>query len=85
MKFEGLKSVVESVILEALRKEGIEVHEGSVYDPDKVLNAIRVIRKVLESNGQRDATVEVHTELVTAASVALTFFRSGEQERARKF
>jgi TonB family protein len=79
VKFEGLKSVAESVILEALRKDEIDVHEGGVYDPVKVRNAIRFIRKVLESNGQRDANVEVRTEQVTATSVALTFVISDKQ------
>jgi TonB family protein len=78
VKFEGLKSVAESLILEALRKDEIDVHEGSVYDPAKVRNAIRVIRKVLQANGQRDANVEVLTEQVTAASVALTFVITDE-------
>ena len=79
VKFEGLKSVAESVILEALRKDKIEVQEGGVYDPVKVRDAIRVIRKVLESNGQPEANFEVRTEQVTATSVALTFVISEER------
>jgi outer membrane protein assembly factor BamA len=59
VKFEGLKCVAESVILEALRKDEIDVHEGGVYDPVTVRNAIRVIRKVLESNRQWGASVDL--------------------------
>ena len=42
VKFEGLKSVAESVILEALGRHKIDVHEGGVYDPaqEEMLSAL---------------------------------------------
>jgi outer membrane protein assembly factor BamA len=78
VKFEGLKGVAESVILEALPKEEIDLREGRVYDPVKVKTAISVIRKVLESSGQRDVDVEVHIESLTATCVVLTFVIKGK-------
>lgn len=73
VKFEGLRGVAESVILDALRKEEIDLREGRVYDPAKVRTAISVIRKVLESSGQRDVDIAVRTESLTASRVVLTF------------
>jgi TonB family protein len=78
VKFEGLKGVAESVILEALSKEEIDLREGRVYDPVKVKTAISVIRKVLESSGQRDVDVELHIESLTATCVVLTFVIKGK-------
>lgn len=73
VKFEGLKGVSELVVLDALRKEEIDLREGRACDPAKVRTAISVIRKVLESSGRRDVDVAVSTESLRAASVALTF------------
>lgn len=78
VKFEGLKGVSESVVLDALRKEEIDLWEGRACDPAKVRTAISVIRKVLESSGQRDVDVAVRTESLTATSVVLTFVISGK-------
>lgn len=72
VKFEGLRGVAESVILEALRKDESDL-QGRVYDPSKVRAAISVIRKVLESRGQRDVDIVERTEGLTAVSVVLTF------------
>jgi len=44
----------------------------------KVKTAISVIRKVLESSGQRDVDVEVHIESLTATCVVLTFVITGK-------
>jgi len=73
VKFEGLKDLTESVIFAALLKENIDVRKGAVCDPAKVRSAVRVIRNLLESKGQGNANVEVHSENVTAFLVALTF------------
>jgi TonB family protein len=73
VKFEGLKDLTESVIFAALLKENIDVRKGAVYDPAKVRSAVRVIRNLLESKGQGNANVEVHSENVTTFLVALTF------------
>jgi TonB family protein len=76
VKFEGLRGVAESAILEALRKVEIDLGPGGVYDPVKVKRAISVIRSVLASNREPDAIVEVLTE-GSAISVVLTFVVSG--------
>jgi TonB family protein len=73
VKFEGLKELTESVILDALLKENIDVRKGAVYDPVKVRSAVRVIRNLLESKGQGNANVEVLNQNVTATAIVLTF------------
>jgi outer membrane protein insertion porin family len=73
VKFEDLKNLTESVILDALLKENIDVRKGAVYDPVKVRNAVRVIRNLLESKGKGNANVEVLSESVTATAIVLTF------------
>jgi len=78
VKFQGLKGVDEKVIFEALRKSGIDVRQGQVYDPVKVKRAISIIRNVLASNRQPDAVIEIRMEEVTATSVVLTFVISGK-------
>lgn len=73
VKFEGLKYLTEAVMLDALLKENIDVRQGAVYDPAKVRSAVRVIRNLLESKGQGNASVEVRDENVTATAIVLTF------------
>lgn len=73
VKFEGLTVVADSVILDALRGENIDLGKGAVCDREKVRGAIGIIRKVMEFYGQRDAKVDVYTELSTPTSVTLTF------------
>lgn len=73
VKFEGLKDLTESVIVDALLKENIDVRKGAFYDPVKVRSAVRVIRNLLESKGQENANVEVRSENVTATALVLTF------------
>ena len=73
VKFEGLKDLAESVILDALLKENIDLRKGAVYDPVKVRSAVRVIGNLLESTGQGIANVEVRSENVTATAIVLTF------------
>jgi outer membrane protein assembly factor BamA len=78
IKFQGLKGVDESLIFEALRKSGIDMRQGQVYDPVKVKRAISIIRNLLASNKQPGAVVEIRTEETTASSVVLTFVISGK-------
>ena len=72
VKFEGLRGVSESAILEALRNK-IDLRPGGVYDLSKVKGAINVIRSALASNKQPDAVIQVLTTEESATSVALTF------------
>lgn len=73
VKFEGLKVLSEAAIWDAFLKENIDVRKGSTYDPAKVRSAVRVIRNLLQSKGQENASVEVRTENITATAAALTF------------
>jgi hypothetical protein len=73
VKFEGLKVFTEAAILDALLKETIDVRKGAVYDPARVRSAVRVIRNLLESQGQENAKVEVLNQNITATATVLTF------------
>jgi hypothetical protein len=73
VNFEGLQVLTEAAILDALLKENIDVRKGAVYDPVKVKSAVRVIRNLLQSNGQENANVEARTENITATTRVLTF------------
>ena len=77
VKFEGLKQFSEKVILDALLKGGIDLSKGAVDDPEKIVNAQRLIGEALRLNGRREATVEVRRDNITAFTVALTFVISG--------
>jgi Surface antigen variable number repeat/Gram-negative bacterial TonB protein C-terminal len=74
VKFDGLKVMTEVAILDALLKENIDVRKGAVYDAAKVRGAVRVIRRLLDAEGQAGASVEVRTENITATTTVLTFF-----------
>lgn len=70
--FEGLK-FDRSLILEALKKEGIFLKVGSPYDTVPVKRAARIIKEVLVSSGYGDSTVDPRIEQVSAASVKVIF------------
>lgn len=73
VKFEGLQVLTEAAIWDALLKENIDVRKGATYDPAKVRSAVRVIRNLLESNGQENANVKARFERLTATVTVLTF------------
>jgi len=73
IKFEGLTGISRSDILEAFLKDGIDLRQGGVYDAVKVKAAIQVIRKLLASEGQADAVVEVVTDQDSSMALTLKF------------
>ena len=73
VKFQGLKDVGEEVILDAFRKENLDLQKGAICDPAKVRIALPVIKKTLESHGRGKAHVEILVENLTSTSVNLIF------------
>jgi outer membrane protein assembly factor BamA len=57
VSFKGLRVIEASQIFEALRKKGISLEKGTVYDPVKVRAAERVIQDLLTLNGYPDASI----------------------------
>jgi Gram-negative bacterial TonB protein C-terminal/Surface antigen variable number repeat len=78
VKFQGLEGVAEAVMVELLLSNHVDVRPGAILDPSQTRNAIDVIRKVLEANGQHKMKVEVRTEAESAANVRLDFIINRE-------
>lgn len=73
VKFKGLRHVKETEIIDALRREHVNLEKDAVEDQSQVRQAIRVIRKFLMSRGWANPRVTVLRELLTAQSVSMTF------------
>src|SRR5258705_7169292 len=82
IQFDGLKSVPESDVLKAFRENRVGVSKEAIYDPVKVLAAVRVIKELLAARGRPNATITPKTEEVSKTSTALTF-DVNEGERVR--
>jgi outer membrane protein insertion porin family len=82
IQFDGLKSVPESDVLKAFRENRVGVSKEAIYDPVKVLAAVRVIKELLAARGRPNATITPKTEEVSKTSTALTF-EVNEGERVR--
>ena len=78
VNFQGLPSTQVSDVLDALRRQQIDLRKGAVYDTAKVKIAAELIRRMLEASGQENTKVEVLSRKVTATHVALTFVISRE-------
>ena len=73
VKFQGLRGITESEIIEALRERNIHLVKDAVYDVAKVRAARGVIQQLLTSRGWPDAIVTVREEVgSTYASIEFT-------------
>src|ERR1044071_219713 len=73
IKYEGLKSVQQSTVLEEFRKRSVGLSKESQYDPVKARRAAAVIKELLANEGTPEAKVEYVPEPISATAVALTF------------
>ncbi len=73
IKYEGLKSVQQSTVLEEFRKRSVGLSKESQYDPVKVRRAAAVVKELLANEGRPEAKVEPQIEQISATAVALTF------------
>src|ERR1051325_7742764 len=73
IKYEGLKSVQQSTVLEEFRKRSVGLAKESQYDPIKVRRAAAVIKELLANEGHPEATVELQLEEISKTAVAVTF------------
>ena len=73
ISFKGLRHIKETEIVDALRREHINLEKDSVDDPVQVRQAIRIIRKFLMSRGWANPSVTVLREMLTSQSVSITF------------
>src|SRR2546421_5525161 len=73
IKYEGLKSVQQSTVLEEFRKRSVGLSKESQYDPVKVRRAAAVVKELLANEGHPEAKVEPQIEEISKTAVALTF------------
>jgi surface antigen-like variable number repeat protein/TonB-like protein len=78
VKFEGLK-IDQTLIFEALEKEGIFLKVGAPYDPVPIKHAARIIKQVLVSSGQGESKVEARIEQLSATKVNVVFVITSNQ------
>lgn len=72
VKFEGLK-IDQSVVLEALEKEQINLRTETPFKVEQMKAALRIIKQVIESNGQSISKIDLQIEYVTSATIKLIF------------
>lgn len=73
IKYEGLKSVQQSTLLEEFRKRSVGLSKESQYDAVKAKRAAAVIKELLANEGRPEAKVEPVIEQISATAVGLTF------------
>lgn len=73
IKYDGLKSLQQSKVLEEFRKRQIGLSKDSQYDPVKARRAAAVIKQLLADEGRPDAKVDVNTEEISRTAVSLVF------------
>ena len=73
IKYEGLKSVQQSTVLEEFRKRTVGLSKESQYDAVKAKRAAAVIKELLANEGRPEAKVEPVVERISGTAVALTF------------
>ncbi|MFY9574645.1 MAG: outer membrane protein assembly factor BamA [Blastocatellia bacterium] len=73
IKYEGLKSVQQSTVLEEFRKRSVGLSKESQYDAVKAKRAAAVIKELLANEGRPEATVEPVVENISSTAVGLTF------------
>src|SRR5260370_13280745 len=71
--FKGLRHIKETEIIDALRREHLNLEKDSVDDPVQVRQPIRVIRRFLMSRGWANPSVTVLSEMLSSQSVSITF------------
>jgi outer membrane protein insertion porin family len=73
IKYEGLKSIQQSTVLEEFRKRSVGLSKESQYDAVKAKRAAAVIKELLSNEGRPEAKVDPVVERISATAVALTF------------
>src|ERR1051325_2699537 len=73
IKYEGLKSVQQSTVLEEFRKRSVGLSKESQFDAVKAKRAASVIKELLANEGHPEATVDPIREDISQTAVALTF------------
>ncbi len=73
IKYDGLKSITQSEILDRFKERKVGLSVESQYDPNKIQRARNVLQDYLAERGRQFATVEPEIRQVPPSSLELTF------------
>ena len=73
IRYEGIKSVTVSEILDRFKERKVGLSVESQYDPNKVQRATVVLKEFLSERGRQFAVVEPDVRQIPPASLAVTF------------
>jgi len=73
IKYDGLKSITQSEILDRFKERKVGLSVESQYDPNKIQRARNVLQDYLAERGRQFATVEPELRQVPPSSLELTF------------
>jgi outer membrane protein insertion porin family len=73
VKYEGLKSVTSSEVIDKLKDKRASINQESTFDPLKIKQAEGIIKALLAERGRQNATVRASIEDVAPNAVAVTF------------
>jgi outer membrane protein insertion porin family len=73
IKYDGLKSITQSEILDRFKERKVGLSVESQYDPNKIQRARNVLQEYLSERGRQFATVDPEIRQVPPSSLELTF------------
>ena len=73
IKYDGLKSITQSEILDRFKERKVGLSVESQYDPNKIQRARNVLQEYLAERGRQFATVDPEIRQVPPSSLELTF------------
>ncbi|MBM3745024.1 MAG: outer membrane protein assembly factor BamA [Acidobacteria bacterium] len=73
IKYEGIKSVTVSEILDRFKERRVGLSVESQYDPNRIQRATVVLKEFLAERGRQYATVEPEVRQIPPASLEVTF------------
>jgi outer membrane protein insertion porin family len=73
IKYDGMKSITQSEILDRFKERKVGLSVESQYDPNKIQRARNVLQEYLAERGRQFATVDPEIRQVPPSSLELTF------------
>jgi len=73
IKYDGLKSITVSEVLDRFKERKVGLSVESQYDPSKVQRAVNVLKEYLSERGRQFATVEPEIRQIPPSSLEVTF------------
>ena len=73
IKYEGMKSITVSEILDRFKERKVGLSVESQYDPNKIQRAAVVLKEYLSERGRQFATVEPDIRQIPPSSLEVTF------------